>query len=87
MYGNQRYDHRLGGQRASPYNYYGDGADGEMLWNQLVRKHPNVMLVICGHLSSAYVGYRADEAICAVGSMDMGGLFEDMVRRYDLDGA
>ncbi len=60
-YGNTRYDHRQGGQRASPYNYYGDGADGEMLWNQLVRRHPNVMIVQCGHLSSGYLGYRVDE--------------------------
>jgi len=59
-YGNERYNHLRGGQRASPYNFYGDGADGEMMWNQLVRKHPNVMMVICGHLSSQYVGYRRD---------------------------
>jgi hypothetical protein len=61
-YGNERYDHTKGGQRASPYNFYGEGADGEMLWNQLARKHANVMIVICGHLSSQYVGYRKDEA-------------------------
>jgi hypothetical protein len=59
-YGSVRYNHLRGGQRASPYNYYGDGADGEMMWNQLVRKHANVMMVICGHLSSEYVGYRKD---------------------------
>lgn len=60
-YGNERYNHLLGRQRASPYNFYGEGADGEMLWNQLVRRHPNIMMVICGHLSSQYVGYRKDE--------------------------
>jgi hypothetical protein len=59
-YGNARYNHLRGGQRASPYNFYGEGADGEMLWNQLVRKHANVMMVICGHLSAQYVGYRKD---------------------------
>ena len=59
-YGNARYNHLKGGQRASPYNFYGEGADGQMLWNQLVRKHANVMMVICGHLSSQYVGYRKD---------------------------
>ena len=61
-YNNERYNHLRGGQRASPYNFCGDGADGEMLWNQLVRRHKNVMMVVCGHLSSAYVGYRVDEA-------------------------
>ncbi len=60
-YGNERYNHLRGGQRATPYNFYGEGADGEMLWNQLVRRHPNIMMVICGHLSSQYVGYRKDE--------------------------
>ncbi len=60
-YNNKRYNHLRGGQRASPYKFYGDGADGEMLWNQLVRRHRNVMMVVCGHLSSAYVGYRVDE--------------------------
>lgn len=60
-YGNQRYDHRQGRQRASPHGFYGEGADGEELWNRLVRKHPGVMMVVCGHLSSGYVGYRADE--------------------------
>jgi predicted phosphodiesterase len=59
-YNNARYDHLQGSQRASPYNFYGEGSDGEMLWNRLVRRHPQVMLVICGHLSSAYVGYRVD---------------------------
>jgi hypothetical protein len=61
-YGNERYNHLRGGQRASPYNFNGDGADGEMLWNLLVRRHPNVMMLICGHLSSQYVGYRKDVA-------------------------
>lgn len=62
-YGNERYNHKKGSQRASPYNFYGEGADGEILWNLLVRRHPNVMMLICGHLSSQYVGYRKDEGI------------------------
>jgi len=62
-YGNERYNHKKGSQRASPYNYYGDGADGEMLWHQLVRKHASVMMLVCGHLSSQYVGYRKDFGI------------------------
>lgn len=62
-YDNARYDHRKGGQRASPYNFYGNGADGEILWNLLIRRHSNVMLLVCGHLSSQYVGYRKDEGM------------------------
>ena len=75
-YGNERYNHLRGGQRASPYNFYGDGADGEMMWNQLVRKHPNVMMVVCGHLSSQYVGYRKDEA-------DYGNIVHQMLVDYE----
>jgi len=75
-YGNERYNHLRGGQRASPYNFYGEGADGEMMWNQLVRKHPNVMMVICGHLSSQYVGYRKDNA-------DHGNIVHQMLVDYE----
>lgn len=62
-YGNERYDHRKGKQRSSPYNFYGEGADGEMLWSLLVRRHANVMMLVCGHLSSQYVGYRKDQGV------------------------
>jgi hypothetical protein len=58
---NQRYDHRQGKQRASPHGYAGDGADGETLWNEVVRKHPNVMIVICGHVRTGGLGYRASK--------------------------
>lgn len=75
-YGNARYNHKLGGQRASPHGFYGEGADGEMLWNKLVRKHANVMLVVCGHLSSGYVGYRADEG-------DYGNTVHQMMCDYE----
>jgi len=75
-YGNERYNHLRGGQRASPYNFYGEGADGEMMWNQLVRKHPNVMMVICGHLSSQYVGYRKDKG-------DGGNVVHQMLVDYE----
>lgn len=75
-YGNVRYNHLRGGQRASPYNFYGDGADGEMMWNQLVRKHANVMMVICGHLSSQYVGYRKDKG-------DHGNIVHQMLVDYE----
>jgi len=75
-YGNQRYDHLQGGQRASPYGFYGEGADGQQLWDQLVRKHANVMMVICGHLSSGYVGYRTDEG-------DYGNVVHQMMCDYE----
>lgn len=60
---NDRYDHTRGPQRSTPHNFRGEGADGQMLWDALVSKHPNVMLVICGHVASAYLGYRNDEGI------------------------
>lgn len=75
-YDNQRYNHLLGKQRASPYNFYGEGSDGEQLWNALVRRHPNVMMVVCGHLSSGYVGYRADEG-------DYGNIVHQMMVDYE----
>jgi predicted phosphodiesterase len=75
-YDNLRYDHRRGKERATPYNFYGEGADGEMLWNQLIRRHPNTRLVICGHLSSAYVGYRKDEG-------DYGNVVHQMLVDYE----
>jgi calcineurin-like phosphoesterase family protein len=75
-YGNERYDHRGGGQRATPYDFYGDGADGEMLWTQLVSKHHNLMMVVCGHLSSQYVGYRKDKG-------DHGNMVHQMLVDYE----
>jgi len=58
---NRRYDYRHGSQRASPHNFHGDGADGEELWQQLIRKHPNVMIVISGHVATGGLGYLASE--------------------------
>ncbi len=75
-YGNQRYNHTLGSQRASPHGFYGQGADGEELWNKLIRKHRTVMMVICGHLASGYVGYRADEG-------DYGNIVHQMMCDYE----
>ena len=75
-YDNARYDHTKGSQRATPHNFYGEGADGEMLWNRLVRKHPNAMMVICGHLSSQYVGYRKDKG-------DHGNVVHQMLVDYE----
>ncbi|MBC8875658.1 MAG: metallophosphoesterase [Planctomycetes bacterium] len=47
---NQRYDYTKGSQRASPHGFTGDGNDGEELWQKLIRKHKNVMVVISGHV-------------------------------------
>ncbi|MFO1490183.1 MAG: metallophosphoesterase [Kiritimatiellia bacterium] len=58
---NERFDHRRGSQRATPHGAFGDGADGEEIWQQVLRRHANVMLVVCGHVASGLVGYRRDE--------------------------
>jgi len=39
----------------------GDTHDGEDLWNTLVRKTPNLRLVLNGHEMGAHVGYRQDD--------------------------
>ena len=60
---NERFDHRRGPERGTPHDFFGDGADGEMLWTSLASRHANVMLVVCGHVASVAVGYRRDEGI------------------------
>jgi hypothetical protein len=54
---NKRYDHRNGRERASPHPW---GNDGEELWQKLIKKHANVMMVLSGHVSTGGLGYRAD---------------------------
>ncbi len=55
-----RYDHKSGrSQRASPHEW---GNDGEQLWQKLVRRHPNTMIVLSGHVSTGGLGYLASEA-------------------------
>lgn len=61
FYNNERYDYRRGKQRANPHGCEGDGADGQELWDALVRKHSNVMIVVCGHVATGGLGYRVDE--------------------------
>ncbi|MBN1422607.1 MAG: metallophosphoesterase [Planctomycetes bacterium] len=56
--GNVRYDHLRGAQRASPHGW---GNDGEELWRKLVRRHPNAMIVLSGHVSTGGTGYLASE--------------------------
>jgi len=47
---NVRYDHTKGKQRANPYGFDGEGSDGQEMWDKVVRKHPNMMIVISGHV-------------------------------------
>ena len=75
FYNNERYDHRKGKQRATPHGYGGDGTDGEALWNEVVRKHPNVMIVLCGHVRTGGLGYRASEG-------DYGNTVHEMMANY-----
>jgi len=75
FYDNQRYDHRQGKQRATPYGYAGDGADGEQLWNVVARRNPNVMIVICGHVRTGGLGYRKSEG-------DYGNTVHEMMANY-----
>ncbi len=55
---NTRYDHLRGQQRASPHGW---GNDGEELWQKLVRRHTNMMIVLSGHVSTGGLGYLASE--------------------------
>jgi 3',5'-cyclic AMP phosphodiesterase CpdA len=64
FYNNERFDYRKDKQRASPHGVGGDGADGQELWDGLVRKHSNVMIVVCGHVATGGLGYRVDEGDC-----------------------
>lgn len=77
---NRRYDHRNGPERASPHPW---GNDGEELWQKLLRRHANVMIVMSGHVSTGGLGYRADrgdhgnvvhQMMCDYQKKQMGGL-------------
>ena len=37
----------------NPICYLGDGTDGEMLWNSLVKSHSNIVFVFSGHVANA----------------------------------
>jgi hypothetical protein len=77
---NKRYDYRSGHERASPHPW---GNDGEELWQKLIKKHPNVMIVISGHVATGGTGYRKDKGdhgnivhqmMCDYQKKEMGGL-------------
>ena len=70
---NTRYDHRLGKQRASPHGW---GNDGEELWQKLVRRHRNMMIVLSGHVSTGGLGYLASEG-------DYGNTVHQMMVDYE----
>ncbi len=36
-------------QRQADLNYYVDGLSGEAIWDQLIRRHDQILAVICGH--------------------------------------
>lgn len=88
-----RYDFatRGGEQQWNPLDYrtaQGTGVadgnhDGEMLWNALVRKHPNVFLVVSGHVlrqgaahltSVGDAGNSVDQVLVNYQMLDEGGL-------------
>ena len=64
-----RYDWRARGrgQLWSPFSFAMAKAearrdpeqDGEMLWNSLLRRHPGVFLMLCGHVGGTGTGYLA----------------------------
>lgn len=61
-----RYDWATKGkaQDHNPHAYSGtnrDTNDGEELWNELVRKHPNFEMVVCGHVAGDMVDYLRSE--------------------------
>ena len=70
---NVRYDHTKGRQRASPHGW---GNDGEELWQKLIRRHRNTMIVISGHVSTGGLGYLASEA-------DHGNVVHQMMVDYE----
>jgi len=70
---NARYDYTKGRQRASPHGW---GNDGEQLWQKLIRRHRNTMIVLSGHVSTGGLGYLASEA-------DYGNVVHQMMVDYE----
>jgi len=70
---NVRYDHTKGRQRASPHGW---GNDGQELWDKLIRRHGNTMIVISGHVSTGGLGYLASKA-------DRGNVVHQMMVDYE----
>ncbi len=89
---NKRYDHRSGRERASPHPW---GNDGEELWQKLLKKHANVMIVMSGHVSTGGIGYRKDagdhgnvvhQMMCDYQKKEKGGLAYMRLLEFAPDG-
>jgi hypothetical protein len=50
--------------------------DGEMLWNALVRRHPGIFLVLCGHVGGSGTGQLASRG-------DGGNLVEQVLANFN----
>jgi hypothetical protein len=82
-----RYDWHTRGtaQRWNPLWYDMDWAeqlydreyDGEMLWNELVRRHPGIFLVLCGHVGGSGAGLLESRG-------DAGNLVEQVLANFQL---
>jgi hypothetical protein len=82
-----RYDWRTRGrgQLWSPFSFsmaktearHDPEQDGEMLWNSLVRRHPGIFLVLCGHVGGAGTGYLASRG-------DAGNLVHQVLANFQL---
>jgi hypothetical protein len=67
----------------NPTCYIGDGADGEMLWNSLVKIHKNVLFVFSGHVAN---GAPFDAARLSSTRPD-GTVCHQLMADYQADGA
>ena len=70
---NRRFDHTQGTHRASPHEW---GNDGEELWQKLLRRHANVMLVVCGHVRTGGLAYLASAG-------DRGNVVHQLLTDYE----
>jgi hypothetical protein len=51
--------------------------DGEMLWDALVRRHPGIFLVLCGHVGGTGTGYLASKG-------DAGNVVHQVLANFQL---
>ena len=82
-----RYDWHTRGtaQRWNPLWYdmdwleqlYDRESDGEMLWNALVRTHPGIFLVLCGHVGGSGTGHLESRG-------DAGNLVQQVLANFQL---
>ncbi|MGD9128414.1 MAG: metallophosphoesterase [Planctomycetia bacterium] len=76
-----RYDWKKKGnkQKWSPYrdNIAGGVKDGEDLWQELVKKHPNIFLVVNGHVLGDGLGFQVSKG-------DHGNLVNEMLVNYQM---